>query len=82
MYTYSMREKTHAHRQYVDDVPEEVKHRRLREVRACPGEVLAGCVVVGGTARGVKPAWKVVVGLMACSWLGMCTLYLYAHLVA
>jgi tRNA A37 methylthiotransferase MiaB len=32
MYTYSMREKTHAHRQFVDDVPEEVKHRRLREV--------------------------------------------------
>ncbi len=78
MYTYSMREKTHAHRQYVDDVPEEVKHRRLREVRACPGEVLGGCVVVGGTGlRG-----RSFVGLMACSWLGMCTLYLYTHLVA
>lgn len=32
MYAYSMREKTMAHRRYVDDVPEEVKQRRLREV--------------------------------------------------
>jgi tRNA A37 methylthiotransferase MiaB len=29
-YAYSMREKTHAHRNYKDDVPEEVKQRRLR----------------------------------------------------
>ena len=32
MYAYSMREKTMAHRRFVDDVPEEVKQRRLREV--------------------------------------------------
>lgn len=32
MYAYSMREKTMAHRRYTDDVPEEVKQRRLREV--------------------------------------------------
>ena len=32
MFAYSMREKTHAHRALVDDVPEEVKQRRLREV--------------------------------------------------
>ncbi|KAK7406765.1 hypothetical protein VNO78_08396 [Psophocarpus tetragonolobus] len=32
MFAYSMREKTHAHRNYVDDVPEEVKQRRLAEL--------------------------------------------------
>ncbi|XP_004512089.1 CDK5RAP1-like protein isoform X2 [Cicer arietinum] len=32
MFAYSMREKTHAHRNYVDDVPEETKQRRLTEV--------------------------------------------------
>lgn len=32
MFAYSMREKTHAHRNYVDDVPEAVKQRRLAEV--------------------------------------------------
>ncbi|KAJ4822995.1 hypothetical protein Tsubulata_000367 [Turnera subulata] len=32
MFAYSMREKTHAHRNYVDDVPDEVKQRRLTEV--------------------------------------------------
>ncbi|CAB80305.1 putative protein [Arabidopsis thaliana] len=32
MFAYSMREKTHAHRNYTDDVPEEVKQRRLTEL--------------------------------------------------
>ncbi|KAL3685632.1 hypothetical protein R1sor_003654 [Riccia sorocarpa] len=32
MFAYSMREKTHAHRNYVDDVPEDVKQRRLSEL--------------------------------------------------
>ncbi len=32
MFAYSLREKTHAHRAMVDDVPAEVKNRRLREV--------------------------------------------------
>lgn len=32
MFAYSMREKTHAHRNYVDDVPEDVKQRRLTEL--------------------------------------------------
>lgn len=32
MFAYSMREKTPAHRKYVDDVPEETKKRRLAEV--------------------------------------------------
>ncbi|KAG4993589.1 hypothetical protein JHK86_030416 [Glycine max] len=32
MFAYSMREKTHAHRNYVDDVPEEIKQRRLAEL--------------------------------------------------
>jgi tRNA-N(6)-(isopentenyl)adenosine-37 thiotransferase enzyme MiaB len=32
MFAYSMREKTHAHRQMVDDVPQEVKLARLNEV--------------------------------------------------
>ncbi|KAG1176293.1 hypothetical protein G6F70_001900 [Rhizopus microsporus] len=32
MFAYSMREKTHAHRKYVDDVDEETKSRRLQEI--------------------------------------------------
>ncbi|BFI30529.1 tRNA-2-methylthio-N6-dimethylallyladenosine synthase [Marchantia polymorpha subsp. ruderalis] len=32
MFAYSMREKTHAHRNYEDDVPEDVKQRRLAEL--------------------------------------------------
>ncbi|KNC47790.1 CDK5 regulatory subunit-associated protein 1 [Thecamonas trahens ATCC 50062] len=32
MFAYSMRERTHAHRKLVDDVPEEVKKARLAEV--------------------------------------------------
>jgi len=32
MYKYSQREKTHAHRKYPDDVPEDVKARRLTEI--------------------------------------------------
>ncbi|GKU99236.1 hypothetical protein SLEP1_g12109 [Rubroshorea leprosula] len=32
MFAYSMREKTHAHRNYVDNVPDEVKQRRLTEL--------------------------------------------------
>src|SRR5690606_11273740 len=32
MFAYSLREKTHAHRNYKDDVPPEVKNRRLTEV--------------------------------------------------
>ncbi|KAI3451007.1 hypothetical protein Pfo_007672 [Paulownia fortunei] len=32
MFAYSMREKTHAHRNYVDDVPDGVKQRRLTEL--------------------------------------------------
>lgn len=32
MFAYSMREKTLAHRRYQDDVPEEVKQKRLREL--------------------------------------------------
>lgn len=32
MFAYSMREKTHANRNYTDDVPEEVKQRRLTEL--------------------------------------------------
>ncbi|KAL1193200.1 CDK5RAP1-like protein [Cardamine amara subsp. amara] len=32
LFAYSMREKTHAHRNYTDDVPEEVKQRRLTEL--------------------------------------------------
>lgn len=32
MFAYSMREKTLAHRRYQDDIPEEVKQRRLREL--------------------------------------------------
>ncbi|VAH91143.1 unnamed protein product [Triticum turgidum subsp. durum] len=32
MFAYSMREKTHAHRNYEDDVPNDVKQRRLAEL--------------------------------------------------
>ena len=32
MFAYSMREKTHAHRKMVDDVPDAVKQRRLSEI--------------------------------------------------
>ncbi|GFY80330.1 methylthiotransferase [Actinidia rufa] len=32
MFAYSMREKTHAHRNYIDDVPDAVKQRRLTEL--------------------------------------------------
>ncbi|KAG0170490.1 CDK5 regulatory subunit associated protein 1 [Apophysomyces sp. BC1015] len=32
MFAYSMREKTHAHRKYIDDVPEPDKARRLTEI--------------------------------------------------
>ncbi|KAJ6813539.1 CDK5RAP1-like protein [Iris pallida] len=32
MFAYSMREKTHAHRNYTDDVPDSVKQRRLTEL--------------------------------------------------
>ncbi|PKU71352.1 CDK5RAP1-like protein [Dendrobium catenatum] len=32
MFAYSLREKTHAHRNYADDVPENVKQRRLTEI--------------------------------------------------
>lgn len=32
LFAYSMREKTHAHRNYQDDVPEQVKKRRLKEM--------------------------------------------------
>jgi MiaB/RimO family radical SAM methylthiotransferase len=34
MYAYSMRERTHAHRRYVDDVPAPVKSERLQEIIA------------------------------------------------
>eukprot|EP00850_Spirogloea_muscicola_P023615 SM000372S13691 [mRNA] locus=s372:53911:57982:- [translate_table: standard] len=34
MFAYSMRERTHAHRRLVDDVPEVVKQRRLQEMIA------------------------------------------------
>lgn len=32
MFAYSMREKTHAHRNYTDDVPDDIKQRRLTEL--------------------------------------------------
>lgn len=32
MFAYSMREKTHAHRKYVDDVEETIKNKRLQEI--------------------------------------------------
>lgn len=34
MFAYSMREKTHAHRKYEDDVPQQDKDRRLQEIMA------------------------------------------------
>ncbi|KAJ2561505.1 hypothetical protein GGH95_004735, partial [Coemansia sp. RSA 1836] len=34
MFAYSMREKTHAHRKYSDDVPADAKSRRLQEIIA------------------------------------------------
>lgn len=34
MFAYSMREKTHAHRNYTDNVPEHIKQRRLAEMIA------------------------------------------------
>jgi tRNA A37 methylthiotransferase MiaB len=34
MFAYSLREKTHAHRNYADNVPPFVKNRRLQEVIA------------------------------------------------
>ncbi|KAL9178875.1 hypothetical protein ACHAXT_011848 [Thalassiosira profunda] len=35
MFAYSMREKTHAHRTMVDDVPADVKNQRLNEIIDC-----------------------------------------------
>ncbi|KAK9761923.1 hypothetical protein K7432_012805 [Basidiobolus ranarum] len=32
MFAYSMREKTHAHRKMIDDVPDDIKSRRLQEI--------------------------------------------------
>lgn len=32
LFAYSMREKTHAHRNYQDDVPEEIKNKRLKKM--------------------------------------------------
>lgn len=32
MFAYSMRERTHAHRNYIDDVPENVKINRLERL--------------------------------------------------
>lgn len=32
LFSYSLREKTNAHRTLVDDVPEETKQRRLKEM--------------------------------------------------
>ena len=32
LFAYSQREKTHAHRQHADDVPEQVKQARLAEL--------------------------------------------------
>lgn len=40
MYAYSMREKTMAHRRYEDDIPDDVKQRRLREIIDTFHEVL------------------------------------------
>ena len=45
MFAYSMREKTHAHRALVDDVPADVKNRRLREVIETFHEVLGEKIV-------------------------------------
>jgi MiaB/RimO family radical SAM methylthiotransferase len=35
MFAYSMREKTHAHRTMSDDIPPDVKNRRLNEIISC-----------------------------------------------
>lgn len=35
MFAYSMREKTHAHRTMFDDIPPDVKNRRLNEIISC-----------------------------------------------
>lgn len=43
MFAYSMREKTHAHRNYVDDVPDAVKQRRLTELIAAFRESTGPC---------------------------------------
>ncbi|KAL1569507.1 CDK5RAP1-like protein [Salvia divinorum] len=43
MFAYSMREKTHAHRNYVDDVPDDVKQRRLTELIAVFRESTGQC---------------------------------------
>uniref|UniRef100_A0A1J3DBH4 CDK5RAP1-like protein n=1 Tax=Noccaea caerulescens TaxID=107243 RepID=A0A1J3DBH4_NOCCA len=43
MFAYSMREKTHAHRNYTDDVPEEVKQRRLTELIQAFRETTGPC---------------------------------------
>uniref|UniRef100_A0A1J3FS38 CDK5RAP1-like protein n=1 Tax=Noccaea caerulescens TaxID=107243 RepID=A0A1J3FS38_NOCCA len=43
MFAYSMREKTHAHRNYTDDVPEEVKQRRLTELIEAFRETTGPC---------------------------------------
>lgn len=43
MFAYSMREKTHAHRNYTDNVPEEVKQRRLSELIEAFRETTGPC---------------------------------------
>ncbi|PIA52812.1 hypothetical protein AQUCO_01000584v1 [Aquilegia coerulea] len=43
MFAYSMREKTHAHRNYVDDVPDDVKQRRLTELIEAFRETTGQC---------------------------------------
>ncbi|KAI8553775.1 hypothetical protein RHMOL_Rhmol05G0042500 [Rhododendron molle] len=43
MFAYSMREKTHAHRNYIDDVPDAVKQRRLTELIAAFRESTGPC---------------------------------------
>lgn len=43
MFAYSMREKTHAHRNYTDDVPDTVKQRRLAELIAAFRESTGQC---------------------------------------
>ncbi|CAN6440617.1 unnamed protein product [Victoria cruziana] len=43
MFAYSMRERTHAHRNYEDDVPEDIKHRRLTELIDTFRETTGNC---------------------------------------
>ncbi|EPS63980.1 hypothetical protein M569_10796 [Genlisea aurea] len=43
MFAYSMRDKTHAHRNYADDVPEGIKQRRLAELIEAFRESTAPC---------------------------------------